>query len=147
MLSLPKAQLGLYDTSVFFEMRAYVCSLPDQAPSSWKGRAKCGTDVNVVVEIPDRCLEGAGVSKHVVRVTVTVEITQGSPGPCQHVVTDTHRSFAWVCRLGRGLQVRLRLFCCPTGLQRVAGNRVLLRQIHVTGERRESECNATREND
>src|SRR5205814_10071610 len=102
---------------------------------------------SIMFDIPYRCWKGAAFSKLVVRVTVTVKLTQGSPALCQPVVTDTRRSFTWVCRLGRGSQVRLRLFCCPTGLQRVAGNRVLLRQIHVTGERRESECNATREND
>src|SRR5437016_3015350 len=122
-------------------------SYPHQAPVDWKSWPEGATNVNVVVEIPDRCLKRAAVSKHVVRVTVTVEITQGSPGPCQHVVTDTHRSFAWVCRLGRGLRVCLRLFYCPTGLQRVAGNHVLLWQIHVTGERRESEGNGSRDND
>src|SRR5439155_12179746 len=118
-----------------------------QAPAGSNAWPESAGDKNIIVEIPYRCLKGAAVSKHVVRVTVTVKITQGSPGLCQHVVPATRRSFPWVCRLGRGLQVRLCLFCCPTGLQRVAGTRVLLRQIHVTGERRESECNATREND
>src|SRR5207249_8489978 len=81
MLSLPKAQLGLYDTSVFFEMRAYVCSLPDQAPSSWKGRAKCGTDVNVVVEIPDRCLASGWIVKQIIRTPVTVKVSRSHQRP------------------------------------------------------------------
>src|SRR5438477_237433 len=120
---------------------------PHQAPVDWKGWSEGATNVNVVVQIPDRRLVTGRIEQYIIRKTVAVKTTQGRSCTCQHVVTDIHRSFAWVCRLGRGLRVCLRLFCCPTGLQRVVGNHVLLRQIHVTGERRESEGKATREND
>src|SRR6266496_6299552 len=110
-----------------------------EAPAGSNAWPESAADKNIIVEIPDRGLKRAAVSKHVVGVTVAVKITQGCPGLCLHIVADTRRCFAWVCRLRRGLQVRLRLFCCPTGLRRVAGNHVLLRQIHVTGERRESQ--------
>src|SRR5437870_12769495 len=92
MLSLPKAQLGLYDTSVFFEMRAYVCSLPDQAPSSWKGRAKCGTDVNVVVEIPDRCLVRGWIVKQIIRMAVAVKVSHSCHGASTEVIRPISRS-------------------------------------------------------
>src|SRR5438876_11638621 len=81
MLSLPKAQLGLYDTSVFFEMRAYGCSLPDQAPANRKSWAKCGTDVNVVVKIPDRCLTSAWIVKQIIRTPVTVKVSRSHQRP------------------------------------------------------------------
>src|SRR5437667_10048854 len=110
-----------------------------QAPAGSNAWPESAGDKNIIVEIPYRCLKGAAISKHVVRVTVTVKITQGSPGLCQHVVTDTRRSFTWVCRLRRGSHVRLRLFCCPTGLQRVAGMRDVLMQLHAPGERRACE--------
>src|SRR5713101_4309248 len=118
-----------------------------QAPARSNGWTQSAANKNIIVEIPDRCLERTGVSKHVVRVTIAIKITYGSPGCSQHVVTDIGRSFACVWKLERGLRVRLRLLCCPTGLQCIAGDHVLLRQIHVTGERRESQSKATGEND
>src|SRR5437764_12495249 len=88
-----------------------------EAPADSDAWPESAADKNIIVEIPDRCLKRAAVSKHVVRVTVTVEITQGSPGPCQHVVTDTHRSFAWVCSPGRGVRLCLPWFHRPYALQ------------------------------
>ena len=45
-----------------------------QVPASWKSRARCSTDENVVVEIPYRCLMGAGFVKHIVRVSIAVKV-------------------------------------------------------------------------
>src|SRR6266446_1180521 len=59
---------------VFFEIRD--CSFPDQAPADWEGRAKCGTDVNVVVQIPDRCLASAWIVKQIIRTPVTVKVSR-----------------------------------------------------------------------
>src|SRR5919198_5371614 len=49
-------------------------SLCDQGPASRESWAKCAADENVVVQIPDRCLTGAGVVKQIVWVAVEVEV-------------------------------------------------------------------------
>src|SRR5438128_239463 len=55
-------------------MRANGCSLPDQTPTSRNSWAVRGADKNVIVEIPYRCLTGAGSVEQVVRVAVPVKI-------------------------------------------------------------------------
>src|SRR5207253_186169 len=57
---------------VFVEIRD--CSFPDQAPADWEGRTVRRADVNVVVQIPYRCLASACIVKHIVRVAITVKI-------------------------------------------------------------------------
>ena len=74
MLSLPKAQLGLYDTSVFFEMRAYGCSLPDQAPANRESRAVRAADVNIIVQTPDRGLMSDCIEQYIIRLGITVKV-------------------------------------------------------------------------
>src|SRR2546430_13643542 len=88
-----------------------------EAPADSDAWPESAADKNIIVEIPDRCLKRAAVSKHVVRVTVAVKITQGSPRPCQHIVTDTRRSFAWDCWLALALRGLVPSFCCLTALQ------------------------------
>src|SRR5436853_211734 len=51
-----------------------------QYPAVRKRWAQTTADVNVVVEIPNRCLMRAGILKHIVRVAVAVKVTYCSPG-------------------------------------------------------------------
>ena len=54
--------------------------MPEQASAGRKIWAGCGTDENVVVQIPDRCLTGAGAVKQMVRIAVAIEIGCGDQG-------------------------------------------------------------------
>src|SRR5437667_138404 len=49
-------------------------SLRDQAPAGRKSRAVRGTDKNIVVHIPDRCLPCASIVKHVTWLAVPVKV-------------------------------------------------------------------------
>lgn len=48
---------------------------PDEAPARRKSGAECGAHENVVVEIPNRCLTGAGVVKEIIGVAVAVKVS------------------------------------------------------------------------
>jgi hypothetical protein len=67
---------SLCEASVFFEMRAYVCSLPDQAPANRNSWAIGATDVNVVVQVPDRGLATGRIVKQIIRMPVTVKVSR-----------------------------------------------------------------------
>src|SRR4030095_11523465 len=51
-----------------------VRSRPDQAPACWKSGSKRGTNENVIVQIPDRCLTRARIIKHIVWLAVAIKI-------------------------------------------------------------------------
>ena len=52
---------------------------PSQSPVGRKSWAETAAHVNVVVQIPDRCLMRAGVVKHVVRLAVAVKVGMRRP--------------------------------------------------------------------
>jgi len=33
---------------------------------------------NVVIEVPDRCFAGAGITEHITRVAITIEVAYGT---------------------------------------------------------------------
>src|SRR5437773_1368960 len=47
-----------------------------QTPAWGKSRAERGPNVNIIVEIPDRCLARAGIPKHIVRVAVSIKVAE-----------------------------------------------------------------------
>src|SRR2546429_234084 len=50
-----------------------------QAPVDRKSWPVAAADIGVVVQIPDRCLMGTAVLKHIVRVSIAVKVAYGSP--------------------------------------------------------------------
>ena len=51
-----------------------------QPPAGRKSWAVRGVGENVVVEVPYRCLTGAGSLKHIVRFAVAIKVSHSSPG-------------------------------------------------------------------
>src|SRR5207253_8989548 len=64
---------------VFFEIRD--CSFSDQAPANWEGRTVRRADVNIVVQIPYRCLASGWIVKQVIRTPVTVKVSRSHQRP------------------------------------------------------------------
>jgi len=56
-------------------------SLPYQPPARGNSGAEGGANENVVVQIPDHCLTGAGVVTEIVRLPVAVKIGAGYQHP------------------------------------------------------------------
>ena len=46
-----------------------------QSPADWKSWAERATDVDIVVQIPDRCLTRCGITNHLVRVAIDVKVS------------------------------------------------------------------------
>src|SRR4029453_8837083 len=56
-------------------------SRPDQAPASWKSGSERGTNENVIVQIPDRCLTRADIVKDVVWLPAAIKVGRSYQGP------------------------------------------------------------------
>ena len=68
---------------------------------SWARRRAC---VNVVIEIPNRCLMRAGILKHIVRVAVAVKVTYCYTRAARATSASAMRSgriFAFLKRVSR----------------------------------------------
>src|SRR6266403_530141 len=67
-----------------------------QAPRARQTRAVRRVDENIVVEIPDRCLAGAGSVEHIVRVAIAVKVG------CRH-----QRPAGWKCWAVHGADINV----------------------------------------
>jgi hypothetical protein len=51
--------------------------ISSQPRAPWKSWAEGAADEKVVLEIPDRCFAGVGITEHIIRVAIAIEVAYG----------------------------------------------------------------------
>src|SRR5439155_48347 len=70
---------GIEQHIILMTLAIKIC-YPHQVPVDRKCWPIAAADVNVVVQIPDRCLISRRIEQYIVRMTVVVKVSDRSPG-------------------------------------------------------------------